>query len=200
MVEGSRPFCFCEDGFAADGQSCVRAREPRSVWRSRRSPRAGERAASIASAYEGNDARGVGADLRVPPFGLRHYVWRGEQWCTELVSWAYKAADVPMTGGSEGGWMIRNNRAMKAWFVRHDLWVARGSTASARFEPIAGDYVRFHTRSGVGHSGIVRRVDGDTLYTVEGNVGNRVRLRRFRDYRNDRRIDGFGMLTLPGAR
>ena len=200
MVEGSRPFCFCDDGYAAEERECVAVREPASVWASRRSMRAAERAVEIAIRYRDNDASGVGADLRAPPWGLRHYVWRGEQWCTDFVSWVYRAAGIPLTGGSHGGWMIGNNLALREWFRRHDLWVDHESRAWASFEPRPGDYVRFHTQSGVGHSGIVRRAEGDTLYTVEGNVGNRVRLRRFRSFRDDRRIDGIGMLTLPAAR
>ena len=200
MVEGTRPFCFCEDGYAAEQQACVPAREPEGMWRVRRSPAVAERVVSVASAYRDDDWRGVGADLRRTPYGLRHYMFAGEQWCTEFVSWSYLAGGAPLTGGSEGGWMIRNNRALREWFVRHDLWVERSGEAWASFVPRAGDYVRFHTRSGAGHSGIVRYVDGDTLYTVEGNVGNRVRLRRFRSFREDERIDGIGMFLLPDAR
>jgi hypothetical protein len=38
-------------------------------------------------------------------------------------------------------------------------------------------------------------VRGDTLFTVEGNVGKRVRLRRYENFRQNRVIDGFGSLT-----
>jgi hypothetical protein len=42
------------------------------------------------------------------------------------------------------------------------------------------------------HVGLVRRVDGDTLETIEGNAGHAVRLRRYPAWRQDARIDGFG--------
>lgn len=173
---------------------------PDGVWRARRSRAVAERVVRIAAAYEGEDVRGVGADLREPPYGLRHFVRPGDQWCSELVSWSYLAAGAPLTGGSEGGWMIRHNVQLREWFEQRGLWVDDGDDAWATFEPLPGDYIRFHTQSGVGHSGIVRYAEGDTLYTVEGNVGNRVRLRRFRSYRSDRRIDGIGLFLLPDAR
>ncbi len=200
MTEGARAFCFCEDGYAAEGRACVPVEEPRTLWTNRRTRWAGPRVVEIAASQAGMDARGVGAALRTYPFGLGRYVWRGELWCTDFVSWTYAVAGVPLTGGSEGGWLVRNNEALRTWFERHGLWIDRGGAQWPEFEPRPGDYVRLHTRSGVGHSGIVQRLDGDTLYTIEGNVGNRVRLRRHRRFRDSARIDGIGMLTLPPAR
>jgi hypothetical protein len=50
-----------------------------------------------------------------------------------------------------------------------------------------------------GHSAIVRRVEGDTLYTVEGNYDGEVGLGRVTGWREDRRVDGVGILALPNA-
>src|SRR5690606_4867174 len=108
----------------------------------------------------------------------------GEMWCSDFVSWVYRAAGVPFTGGYEGGWRLNNNFAIRRWFQRRGRWVDRDSEAWPTFEPQAGDYIRMHTRSGHGHSGIVRySTPAGVLYTVEGNVGNRVRLRRYPRFR-----------------
>lgn len=54
-----------------------------------------------------------------------------------------------------------------------------------------GDFIRYNNSQG-GHSGIVRYESGDDLYTVEGNVDNRVELRRIRNWRSQADTDGIG--------
>lgn len=131
---------------------------------------------------------------------MRQYIKPGELWCTDFVSWVYRAAGVPFTGGYQGGWHLTNNFAVRAWFERQGRWVAKGSPEWERFQPRPGDYLRFDTRR-YGHSAIVRYVAGDTLYTIEGNArGGIVRLRRYPDYKHNRRIDGIGMVTQAEAR
>jgi len=194
LEERGRALCLCEDGYAAIGASCARVRVPASILSNRDRPSVRRRIVEIATAQRGHDARLVCSDLDVYPYGLGRYVRRGEWWCTDFVSWVYRAAGVPFTGGYQGGWMIKNNFLIKRWYERHGLWVAKGSAEWEGYEPRPGDYMRIHTDGG-GHSAIVHHVDGDTLYTVEGNVGNRVRLRTWRQYRRHPRIDGFGLLS-----
>lgn len=200
IAEGDRAMCFCDEGFAADGLECEPAPLPRHAWANRRQAWSGPRVVDVAVAEVGKTGRNVGSTLRQPPYGMRHYVPVGDQWCTDFVSWAYRVAGVPVTGGSHGGWMIGNNVAMRAWFERYDLWVEPGSERWRRLEPQPGDWVRLHTRSGVGHSAIVRFTRGGDLYTVEGNVTNHVRLRRHRDWRDNPRLAGIGLLMRPPAR
>jgi hypothetical protein len=118
-------------------------------------------------------------------------------WCTDFVAWVYRAAEVPFDGG-EGGWQVQNNFAAREWFKSRGLWIDREHDSWELFEPQPGDYVRIHT-SRYGHSAIVARTEGDTLFTIEGNFTNSVRLIRHTRFRSDIRIDGFGMLALDNA-
>ncbi len=194
MLEGREPFCFCEDGWAAEGLRCVPA-PPSSVDpRAQRSSSVGARIVMIASAEGGRRMGAVGRDLAEYPGPLAQYVKPGDFWCSDFVSWVYRAAGVPFTGGYQGGWQLTNNYAMRRWFQRHGSWVANGSPEWERFTPRPGDYLRFHTDR-YGHSGIVRYVAGDTLYTIEGNSRGEVRLRHYYHFRDNQRIDGFGIAT-----
>lgn len=136
----------------------------------------------------------VGRDRVDYPGPLRLFLKPGELWCTDFVSWVYRAAGTPFTGGYHGGWHLTNNIAVRHWFQRTHRWIANGTLAWASFDPQPGDYLRFHT-SRYGHSAIVRYVAGNTLYTVEGNSRGQVRLRRYHNFRANHRIDGFGMVT-----
>ncbi len=133
----------------------------------------------------------VGEDLTVYPYKLNNYLKKDEAWCSEFVSWVYRIANDPFTGGSVGGWMLKGSRSIKSWFILHRTFVGRTSALWSTFAPAPGDYIRYNNSFG-GHSGIVRYVLGNTLYTVEGNVGNRVRLRAIKNWRDREDIDGFG--------
>lgn len=146
----------------------------------------------------------VGCDRGEYPGALKDYLRRTgrgtcdyEAWCSEFVSWVYKAAGLPFTGGHEGGWMFTYSMAIKRWFGHNERFVSRTDPDYQTFTPAPGDYIRYRNDWG-GHSGIVRKVEGTTLYTIEGNIGNRVVLRTIRNYKNRSDIDGFGMRS--GAR
>ena len=68
-------------------------------------------------------------------------------------------------------------------------WRERGAT------PIPGDYVFFDWDGGTDpdHVGAVLCVEGDFLYTIEGNSGGKVAVQRY-DL-NDKRIVGYGVLN-----
>ncbi|MCA9605961.1 MAG: CHAP domain-containing protein [Myxococcales bacterium] len=194
MLEGREPFCFCEDGYAADGLRCSLAPTPPVDPRAARSSSVGARIVSIASAEGGRMLHAVGRDLAEYPGRLSQYVKPGGLWCTDFVSWVFRAAGAPFSGGYQGGWHLTNNYAVRRWFQRSSRWVANGSPEWERFTPRPGDYLRFHTDR-YGHSAIVRYVAGETLYTVEGNSRGEVRLRHYYHWRLNQRIDGFGIVT-----
>lgn len=199
FAERGVPHCLCEAGFSAVGAACVPAGGEEEALRARRDPRAGERVVEIAMAEVGRRPREVGATLERPPYALRSHLMPNEWWCSDFVAWAYEAAGVGLTGGSSGGWHVSNNRAIRAWFAQRGQWIARGSDRWQTYEPRPGDYVRFDTERG-GHSAIVHHVNGDTLYTVEGNLGSHVEVARYYHFRTIHFIDGIGVLALPNAR
>ena len=195
--ERGEAFCLCDEGFVAEGLSCVPAESIEDV-RVRRRPGLAERVVEVALAQEGMGRFGVGRTFDGYPHELWRYLAPNEWWCTDYVAWVYRAAGAPFTGGYEGGWLVPSNDAAAAWFARNGLWVARDSDAWRTFEPRPGDFVRFATLRG-GHSAIVTHVEGDTLHTIEGNVDNHVRRGRYERFRQHAAIDGIGMVTLENA-
>ncbi len=108
-----------------------------------------------------------------------------EPWCADLVSWVLRAAGAPLDGGLSGGWRVPAARGVAAWFAARGSYVPRAAAS-----PAPGDVVYFvHGR---GHIGIVERVVGDVLVTIEGNAGNAVTRRTYAAWRTWWTIDGFG--------
>jgi hypothetical protein len=132
----------------------------------------------------------LAADVREEPSGsnggaavLAITDGHAEAWCADFVSFAYRRSGQPLTGGLSGGWRIAGARALRDWFAARGRWTARAVAS-----PAPGDAVYFTWD----HVGLVRRVVGDTLETIEGNADDAVRLRRYPAWRDDVRIDGFG--------
>ncbi len=157
-------------------------------------PRADSPAArilSVAAHEEGRGPNDVGDDLGRYPYDLGRYLEPDEAWCSEFVSWVYKVAGYPLTGGHEGGWMILTSESLRSWFQKNSTYISNGSSKWSSFTPQPGDYIKYNN-SGSGHSGIVRYMSGSDLYTVEGNVSNRVQLKRVSNWRSQSNIDGIG--------
>lgn len=135
----------------------------------------------------------VGKDISFYPFDLGRYLGNNEAWCSEFVSWCYKVAGYLLSGGyAQDGWMLKNSFQLQQWFQEKRDFIERTNPEWFSFQPVAGDYVRYIFENG-GHSGIVRYVSGDTLYTVEGNVSNSVKLRNRPNWRLDSDIHGIGL-------
>jgi hypothetical protein len=195
--ERGQATCLCDSGFEAAGATCVPLTDPVDVLRARHRANVGDEVVAIARAQIGLGPHRVGRRFNGEPGPLHEFLAPHEMWCTDFVAWVYRAAGVPFDGG-ENGWQVQNNFAAREWFVSRDLWVSREDDVWSTFEPQAGDYVRIHTAR-YGHSAIVTRVEGGTLFTIEGNVGNRVRFGRHVNFRRDLTIDGFGMVALDNA-
>jgi hypothetical protein len=186
--ESSEAYCLCDEGYQAIGTTCARA--PRAAPSSAIDG-LGARIVAIASAEIDRPLDRVGTARQGVPGPLSQFVRAGSFWCSDFVSWVYRAADAPFTGGYRGGWLLTNNAAIRRWFARRGGWVAHGSAEWAAFSPEPGDYVRIHTPTW-GHSAIVRSVAEGTLELIEGNDGGRVRTVRYAPWRAHPRIDGFG--------
>lgn len=187
-------YCLCGPGFAAEGLTCVPAAGDR-LLRSTEAAELGERVVQVAMAEYGRELVQIGRGSTVPPYDLASHVAPNEWWCTDFVAWVYAAAGVALTGGGDGGWHVAGNDAAEVWFRENTVFVDRDHPEWDTFVPRAGDYVRFWTpRSG--HSAIVRYVEGDRLYTVEGNVDGKVWVDRYDDYKHMRQLVGFGIPML----
>lgn len=102
----------------------------------------------------------------------------GAAWCHMFVSWcaeqAGESAAVPKTASCSSG---------MAWFKKKGLFKAKGS-----YTPKRGDVVYFLT--GRSHVGLVEKVSGSTLHTVEGNSSDKVKRRTYS--LSERTITGYG--------
>ena len=112
------------------------------------------------------------------------YGMNGAAWCHMFVSWcAYKAgvsvSIVPKTASTSAG---------MAWFKKKGLFRYKG-----RYTPKRGDIVYFKTNRS--HVGIVEKVSGSTLHTIEGNTSDKVARRTYP--LSNATITGYGVPKYP---
>lgn len=132
--------------------------------------------------------------------------WYGYQggWCTTFVLWCYNQADKSL-GTSLYGSVIPsggNCNSMISWYENKGRYHKHGDG----YTPKAGDLV-FFDWSGNGssqHVGIVDRISGSTVYTVEGNCSGQVKAREYtangsKPYNNISAIMGYGVPDFSGA-
>ena len=105
-------------------------------------------------------------------------------WCACFLSWAADQKKASIDGNPPR--FAKVDDGMKLF--RDDQWRDSGAT------PIPGDYVFFDWDgdSDPDHVGAVLCVDGNQLYTIEGNSGGRVAVNCYP--KNDPRIMGYGVL------
>lgn len=94
-----------------------------------------------------------------------------EPWCADFVSWVFREAGAPFTGGSSGGWRIAGVDAVQAWFTKDGKFSPKGTQA-----PQPGDIAIFNTGSGdyPSHVTIVVSVSGNTFETIGGNESDTI--------------------------
>lgn len=118
-----------------------------------------------------------------------------EYWCADFVSWVYKEAGKPFTGGVSGGWRLPSVEGIQAWMQENGEFVANTPSSP---DPQPGDVYVINNGE---HIGIVVKVEGGNLYTISGNtstdnfsngvgVGDAV----YSNYKSDSRITGYGGL------
>lgn len=110
-------------------------------------------------------------------------------WCGCFLSWAADQQKASINGDPPR--FADVDEGMKG-FKDKSQWRERGDTNNM---PIPGDYVFFDWDRGSDpdHVGAVLCVEGNFLYTIEGNSGGRVAVQRY-DL-NDKRIVGYGVLN-----
>lgn len=118
-----------------------------------------------------------------------------EPWCADFVSWVYNEASSPFTGGDGPEWRIAGAVRLADFLRANGTWTER--TANS-FAPQPGDVVQFlyvnSTTSPNDHVGIVEKLEGTTLHTIEGNSGNQVSRRSYQNYATNTEIVGWGRM------
>lgn len=92
-------------------------------------------------------------------------------WCANFVSWAFREAGHPLPGNQVA---IGSCDTMAAELRRAGRLYRKGEQT-----PQPGDVIFFGTPGDLTHVGIVERVEGGRVYTIEGNSGNRVAERSY---------------------
>jgi hypothetical protein len=101
-------------------------------------------------------------------------------WCVVFIWWVMRKAGVPATVFPKKASVFKAaDGGVRKWFQDRDRF------KSASSMPMVGDLVVFKHS----HIGIVENVDGNTIFTVEGNASNRVRRRSYSRSNSD--IDGY---------
>lgn len=110
-------------------------------------------------------------------------------WCGCFLSWAADQQKASINGDPPR--FADVDEGMKG-FKDKSQWRERGDTNNM---PIPGDYVFFDWdgKSDPDHVGAVLCVEGNFLYTIEGNSGGRVAVHRYP--LSDKRIVGYGVLN-----
>lgn len=110
-------------------------------------------------------------------------------WCGCFLSWAADQQKTSIDGAPPK--FADVDEGMKG-FKDKSQWRERGDTNN---KPIPGDYVFFDWDGGNNpdHVGAVLCVEGNFLYTIEGNSGGRVAVNRYP--LSDKRIVGYGVLN-----
>lgn len=111
----------------------------------------------------------------------------GFAWCQAFVYWCYEyAADqlnkdnpVPKTGGVQDCW----NKAPQS----RKILAAEARQSVGKVQP--GDQLILLFGRGVGHTGIVEKIDGPVIYTIEGNSNTNGSREGFEVVRHERSIN-----------
>ncbi|MDE5780551.1 MAG: peptidoglycan-binding protein [Lachnospiraceae bacterium] len=125
--------------------------------------------------HEGNSA----SDISGTGTGSGNYTeygrWYGMQdmWCAMFVSWCANLAGVSTSVIPKHALTVEGLQKFKDWGRAY----SRSSVASGSYTPQAGDIIYFKdsgTSAATNHVGIVTKYSGSTVYTIEGNSGNKV--------------------------
>jgi hypothetical protein len=101
-------------------------------------------------------------------------------WCVVFIWWVMRKAGVPATVFPKKASVFKAaDGGVRAWFKARDRFMSASSM------PKVGDLVVFKHS----HIGIVENVQGNTIFTVEGNASDRVRRRSYSRSNSD--IDGY---------
>ena len=106
---------------------------------------------------------------------------QGVAWCDMFVDWCMiKAFGKELAKKLLGGWSAYTPTSAD-FYQRNKRWYTK---------PKKGDQIFFKNSSRINHTGLVVSVNGDKIETIEGNSGNKVRMKTYK--LGDSTIAGFG--------
>lgn len=114
-------------------------------------------------------------------------------WCASFVRYCFEQSGLKLPG---------NRHLLPSVAYMEEQLVTAGARVSA---PVPGAIITFRSRVGSDagpgrHVGLVEAVEPFLLTTIEGNSGNAVRRRTYRQWRSDPTIAGFFVWPVSGRR
>ncbi len=136
---------------------------------------------------------------------MRYMGGRTEPWCAHFVAWCARRAGTPLPKDRPARAGVGGENPLASVEYLETVMTKAGRWRSSAEEPEPGDLIFFRDRIGSDrgggrfqrHVGIVERVDGELVHTIEGNIANAVVRRVHR--RDDPRITGYGRNEDPAT-
>ena len=122
--------------------------------------------------------------------GEPYWSWYGfasrVAWCGCFVSWVENECGLLDSGAAPKFALVSDG---SDWFIDRGQWIKAGK------KPSPGDLIFFDWEQDGGrdHVGIVTAVEGNVIFTVEGNSSDRCRMKRY--YLDDPVIYGYGHIV-----
>ena len=107
--------------------------------------------------------------------------WYGsvkDPWCAMFVSWCANLAGVKESVIPKHAYTPTGLQTFKNWGRAY----SRSDVAAGKYKPMAGDIIYFKSSGSsatTSHVGIVTKYSGSTIYTIEGNSGDKVSERSY---------------------
>lgn len=101
---------------------------------------------------------------------LKYTDSKAEPWCADFMSWVFKEANKPFTGGASGGWRIAMASGMRDWFKANGIWVDNTAANRSSNPPKPGDVFYFNSE----HLSMMVSGTGNSIKIVGGNQSNAV--------------------------
>lgn len=123
------------------------------------------------------------------------YNLNNQPWCAMFVSWCAHQAGIPITVILRYAGVVVG----RDWFKGkgEHYYKTYEQTQTGEYVPQCGDII-FFTSEGASHTGLVIKVVGDVLYTVEGNTSDMVAIRSY-NYKTYNKITGYGVPAYPAS-
>lgn len=112
-------------------------------------------------------------------------------WCAAFVSWVYKEAGGEFTGGTEPNkWLITYVPSLEDYLKNSGKFDYH--LKGDNYVPRPGDVI-IYLSNGASHTGLVNKVNGDIVTSIDGNWSERVATHEI-NYKTEPNLTGFGSL------
>lgn len=118
-----------------------------------------------------------------------------EPWCANFVSWLMKESELPLKNPHSGDWRIPGVYTLQEYYIAENRY-----KLAKDYTPSIGDvaiYIGNQTSdpSSQEHTALVISLNGDTITTLGGNEGGRMRITTQKNKEGINGLVGYGVLS-----